>query len=697
MHPLVRLARVARGLSSLALLALSAALAPAPVAAQSCDPGSNGSFRFLNETLPVGSTNTEYVARIITANADGPVSFSVDQLPPGLSLDPDSGLLTGRPTSTFNDDLTFSANDGVQIIQAVVHLNVNAAGGGGNAGAEFSNMSLPVGRVGAAYAVTLSLDNGVGPFVFGAVDLPPGLTLNGLTGEVSGVPTSAGRYFASLTIVDFGEDNKVVTVLPLTVLPATSDLRFATQFLNNGEVGTSYCDAYLVENASGAVSFGASGLPEGLVLDPATGAVGGTPTVAGSFSVLLSARDGTQTITTNLSMIVAPNAVSGFHWNFFGLPTALVNVSYDRQPPILVAAEGGDAIAYSAVGLPSGTSYAAGSGELSGTPVEIGEYPITFTATDADTGEVLELSLVFLVLPPSGGDSSQISVNFWVSKESLKTGVPGRDSWRASALYNADRRTGARFDPAADPLVIQIASRTIHLDPGALAGTPQSLAWKSASGALPVEQVKLSPGKQTLSWTASSDTLTETLPTTLAQTVTLGNRGYRLLLAFDGNGAFRPALDFERTAFVVRSGQIALRGPGADTAKLSLLLADPSFSYQAGASTLRVRLLDGANVLLDRDFTALGGAARLATDARTGTLVFSFRTLPDVATLDRVAKFSYSSGKGKLSLSLAGMNLAGIPAGEAHLGVELTIGTRVYFTAVTFFERAAGSYSTTMP
>jgi len=68
-----------------------------------------------------------------------------------------------------------------------------------------------------------------------------------------------------------------------------------------------------------------------------------------------------------------------------------------------------------------------------------------------------------------------------------------------------------------------------------------------------------------------------------------------------------------------------------------------------------------------------------------------------VATADRVAKFSYSSGKGKLSLSLAGMNLAGIPAGEAHLGVELTIGTRTYFTAVTFFERAPGSFSTTMP
>jgi hypothetical protein len=209
--------------------------------------------------------------------------------------------------------------------------------------------------------------------------------------------------------------------------------------------------------------------------------------------------------------------------------------------------------------------------------------------------------------------------------------------------------------------------------------------------------VKLGPGSQTLSWATRSDTLTETVPGVLTQTVTIGSRGYRLLLTFDERGAFHPALDFERAAFVVRTGKLAVKGPGDDAAKLSLLLADPAFAYEAQTSALRIRLLDGAEVLVDRDFTSLGGEAKLTTDARTGSLVYAFKALKDAATADRIAKLAYHSGKGTLTLALADLDLAGLPPGEAHVGVELTIGARTYYTAVTFFEGRSGRWSTAMP
>jgi hypothetical protein len=425
--------------------------------------------------------------------------------------------------------------------------------------------------------------------------------------------------------------------------------------------------------------------------------VSGTPTLAGTFVVLLSASDGANTITTNLAIQIAPGPGSTFHWNFFGLPTAVVNVSYDRQPPILVAAEGADAVTYSVIGLPTGMTYGTTSGELSGTPIEIGEYPLTFTAVDTATSETLVLSLVFLVLPPGGGDASQIPVNFWVTKESLRTGEPGRDAWRASAIYNADRRTANRFDPGTDTLRLELGARVLELPPGSLEGSEKMLAWKSDKGVVPGASVKLGPGNQTVSWSTKSDTLTETVPGVLTQTVTLGSRGYRLLLSFDERGVFHPALDFERAVFVVRSGKLTVKAPGDDAAKLSLLLSDPSFAYEAQTSLLRIRLLDGANVLVDRDFTLLGGEAKLTTDSRTGSLVYAFKTLKDAAAADRIAKFSYQSGKGTLALALADLDLAGLPADEAHLGVELTIGTRTYYTAVTFFEGKPGRWSTTMP
>ena len=56
---------------------------------------------------------------------------------------------------------------------------------------------------------------------------------------------------------------------------------------------------------------------------------------------------------------------------------------YDRQPPIVLTAEGGaGAITYSALGLPAGITYDASSGEISGTALDQGEYPVVFSAND---------------------------------------------------------------------------------------------------------------------------------------------------------------------------------------------------------------------------------------------------------------------------------------------------------------------------
>src|SRR5215472_13907894 len=168
----------------------------------------NGVFRFLTQSLPNGTTNAEYAARFITANADGPVTFSaVSALPPGLALDPLSGFLTGIPTSTFNSTITVAADDTTNHIQFNVALKINAAGGGGNGGASFANTNLAVGRVGTAYADVLQIAGGVGPFTFGAEDLPPGISLNGQTGALTGTPTAAGRFFVTISAYDAGEAN----------------------------------------------------------------------------------------------------------------------------------------------------------------------------------------------------------------------------------------------------------------------------------------------------------------------------------------------------------------------------------------------------------------------------------------------------------------------------------------------------------
>ena len=67
-----------------------------------------------------------------------------------------------------------------------------------------SPAALPDGVEGLAYAQTISAAGGVAPYtyVLTSGSLPPGLALNGGTGEVSGIPTAAGTYPFEVEAVD---------------------------------------------------------------------------------------------------------------------------------------------------------------------------------------------------------------------------------------------------------------------------------------------------------------------------------------------------------------------------------------------------------------------------------------------------------------------------------------------------------------
>jgi hypothetical protein len=654
----------------------------------------NGTFRFLTQSLPEGTTNGEYVGRFITANADGPVTFTtLSALPAGLSLDSVSGFLTGIPTETFNKSITVIADDGTQQIQFDVTLKINASGGGGNSGASFVNTNVATGRIGSLYLEQLAITNGVGPFTFGAAELPPGISLNGQTGALTGNPSAAGRYFVTFSAYDAGEGNYSATILPLLVLPSGSDFRFITQSLNNGEAGTPFYDAYIVTNATGTVNFAASGLPPGLTLDPATGLVSGTPTTAGTFEVFISARDDQDTITSNLGMIIVPSATSHFYWDVFGLPPALLGVAYDRQPPITVATVNGVNVSYAATGLPPGINYNGLTGELTGTPSAVGEFDTLFTATNASTAEMLTLQFRFVVLPATGGDLSSVPVNFWLTKQKLSLGVDGEETWKGLLQFNADRRTGGRFDPTNDILSISLGSRTMSFPTNSLVGTSASLRLTTPSGQLPSESVKLSLSKQVLQWRSSHDSIVATVPGLYNVILNLGSESFRTTVRFDGKGSAN-AFSSVRPCFVLAKGRLRVGVAGLDSAVLGLLLSDASFVYATG-DPLRIRLLQDTTVLVDRDFTALG--VGVLTTNSLGKLVFTVKSLSDASTTNRIGKFSYKSTKGKLSLSLSGLTLGALTNGETQVTIELTVRDRIYATGVTFFGENPGTYSTTMP
>ncbi|MCA9455478.1 MAG: FG-GAP repeat protein, partial [Nitrospira sp.] len=70
--------------------------------------------------------------------------------------------------------------------------------------------TLPAGTVNKSYSITLAKSGGTPSFswtVFSG-SLPPGLTLNPSTGQISGTPTTAGKFLATIRVQDSGNPSQ---------------------------------------------------------------------------------------------------------------------------------------------------------------------------------------------------------------------------------------------------------------------------------------------------------------------------------------------------------------------------------------------------------------------------------------------------------------------------------------------------------
>ena len=151
------------------------------------------------------------------------------------------------------------------------------------------------------------------------------------------------------------------------------------------------------------------------------------------------------------------------------------------------------------------------------------------------------------------------------------------------------------------------------------------MKFTTPSGTIPAEAIKLSLSKQTIQWKTGRDQLAATVPGLYDVVLRMGSQSYRTAVHFNENGVAN-AISAVRPCFVLAKGKLNVGKAGADSANLSMLLSDASFVYQTN-SALRIRILEGATLLVDRDFTELGHGQQ-STD-QFGKLIFTVQALPD--------------------------------------------------------------------
>jgi hypothetical protein len=340
-----------------------------------------------NPATNSGTVNTAFSQSFTATNAIGAVTFTTaSTLPTGITLAA-NGTLSGTPTQTG----TFPI---------VVHA-VDANGCAGN-GATYNltigcqvitvnNPATNTGTVNVAFSQNFTASNTIGAVSFStASTLPAGLTL-ATNGTLSGTPTQTGTFPIVVHATDANGCAGNGATYNLTI--GCQVITVTNPGVNTGTANSAFSQTFTAGNTIGTVIFStASALPSGLTL-AANGTLSGTPTQTGTFPIVVTATDAngcsgsgaTYNLTIGCQTITVNNPATN---------TGTVNAAFSQSFSATNAI--GTTTFTTASTLPAGLTLAT-NGTLSGTPTQIGTFPIVVTATDANgcqgTGATYNLTI----------------------------------------------------------------------------------------------------------------------------------------------------------------------------------------------------------------------------------------------------------------------------------------------------------------
>ena len=164
---------------------------------------------------------------------------------------------------------------------------------------------LPEGKRGSLYEARGIANGGTGPYTWTATGLPTGLVIDSSTGRIRGTITAnSGTYNVELTAKDSTGATAKRTVQLVVTSPIAS-LFINTLWLPASTIGTDYSATVTSSGGASSLTWSATELPNGLTLGSSNGIISGTPTVSGTYNVVLTVKDSIgATATKTLTLTV---------------------------------------------------------------------------------------------------------------------------------------------------------------------------------------------------------------------------------------------------------------------------------------------------------------------------------------------------------------------------------------------------------
>ncbi len=165
---------------------------------------------------------------------EGTITYSVSDLPAGLSFDPATRTISGTPDAATDGavEVTYTATAGAESVSLMFTITVNAmldwgdlsslfglnSGAGKANPADSHTDNMIQFTVGVPANLTLpAVSGGTPPLTYSVSGLPAGLSFDAATRTISGTPTTMGETVATYTVVDASGARQSLPV-PLAVV-----------------------------------------------------------------------------------------------------------------------------------------------------------------------------------------------------------------------------------------------------------------------------------------------------------------------------------------------------------------------------------------------------------------------------------------------------------------------------------------------
>jgi large repetitive protein len=238
---------------------------------------------------------------------NGTLTYSAMNLPTGLSINSATGLISGTigvgADSSSPYAVTVTASDGMNSASqtfnwTVAHMSL--VNPGALQSVDGANVSLPL----------QGYDADGDTLTYTATGLPPGLTVNSTTGVISGTIASNADTNSPYNVTVTASDG--VNTATQTFLWTVAQVALMTPSDPTNNEGDTVSLQLQGAASSGSLTYSASGLPDGLSLNPTTGLISGTIAAGvaanGPFIVDVAASNGavsnSQTFTWTVNPVV---------------------------------------------------------------------------------------------------------------------------------------------------------------------------------------------------------------------------------------------------------------------------------------------------------------------------------------------------------------------------------------------------------